>query len=380
MQNIVYKSTEPGSDLLSAVRKSPQASYIFYHANCLDGLVAASIARRAYEYNGYPQVSATPVRYGDMGFLADIKEGSEVLFVDFSLPPADLMQLITTCKPTKLRVVDHHLTFIRQLQENDHGLFDITKTKPTLVEIYLSEKGGSGASMCAELFRCDLLSDEELQLVELTRTFDLWEHGGDTSHDASYLAAYMSLVIATTKTTPKNDYKVRSPALGLPLSTILAIGKQEQEKLEDEADQVVETTGLGILWPNGLRIMTVNAEASLFPTICNRYKKEVDFFLFWRNNTADRQPSKKHGYKGSLRAGRKTDMDLSSLAARLDAEGKGGGHKDAAGFSSFVPMHELLAKEFGKGLQCLHFPEAQARWRAIDIFKAALSNTPSKTA
>lgn len=99
----------------------PNAPLVLFHADCMDGLVAAWVARRALG----PDATLTPVEYGSSPPL-DEAEGRDVLVVDFSYARADILAL--KARARSLRVLDHHKTAAARLAGLDACTFDVERS------------------------------------------------------------------------------------------------------------------------------------------------------------------------------------------------------------------------------------------------------------
>lgn len=83
--------------------------YVLYHANCDDGFAAAYAI---WSVVGEQQTDYLPVNYKQPP--PDLREGADVLIVDFSYPPATLKAMAE--KYQRVVVLDHHKTALEALQ------------------------------------------------------------------------------------------------------------------------------------------------------------------------------------------------------------------------------------------------------------------------
>lgn len=83
---------------------------IYYHDNCLDGIVAAWAASKKYGFTGNQYIGCVHAKLEDIDInkLQAEVSGRNVVFVDFSYPK-DVMQGIANCAKSLL-VLDHHKT------------------------------------------------------------------------------------------------------------------------------------------------------------------------------------------------------------------------------------------------------------------------------
>lgn len=106
---------------------------VIYHANCLDGTIAATIAHywlSLHHPDLLQKVQFSPARYHEAP-PATYCEG-HVLIVDFSYPHDVLTSMLATCADNgfKLLILDHHKTAMADLAQipAEHKVFDMHRS------------------------------------------------------------------------------------------------------------------------------------------------------------------------------------------------------------------------------------------------------------
>lgn len=137
------------------LRKTNMNKLCIYHADCVDGLAAAAVVRRAFGET----VEFHAGRYGEE---PPEVEGRLVIIVDFSYPPAQLLKMLE--KTTVITLLDHHKTAIEAIAA-EKLLLERTNFHPVLNQEL------SGAGLAWE----HLFPNEPMpEIIRHVQDRDLW--------------------------------------------------------------------------------------------------------------------------------------------------------------------------------------------------------------
>jgi len=142
--------------------------YIVYHDNCWDGATAAYIASLAY-----PDAKLYPMQYGYKYEKLEFNDNSNILVVDFSFRPDDMIKLVL--KHNYICVMDHHKTAIEDL---DRLRCELTTDGKCDIYMDINRSGAMLAyDLLGEVINQKLQSAEILKLrwfVGKVQDRDLW--------------------------------------------------------------------------------------------------------------------------------------------------------------------------------------------------------------
>lgn len=143
---------------------TPHDVVCLYHANCMDGLIAAALVH--YFFKG--QVECLAVRYNETP-PATLMQGKDVYLVDFTYPVDDLMPHIPSMK--SLTIIDHHHdAMVPWVDSAVLGEFDN-------LSVYF-DNGKSGAMLVWKYFStsesADIINTDAPLLVQYAQEYDLW--------------------------------------------------------------------------------------------------------------------------------------------------------------------------------------------------------------
>lgn len=137
---------------------------VLYHADCMDGLVAAWVLWRSRAWAGGEFVA---VRYGDPPPI-DLARGRDVVVLDFSYSREDTIALARAAGA--FRLLDHHQTAADRLAGLPECTVDMTKSGARLA--WWMESGSSGSAP----WIVDYVEDRDLWRWELphSREVNAW--------------------------------------------------------------------------------------------------------------------------------------------------------------------------------------------------------------
>jgi len=274
--------------------KDPSNVVVIYHENCADGFTAAWVARGRFG----DAARYIPCSYGDdvPGGL----DGKNVYILDFSFSREKLIKLSESA--ARLVVLDHHKTAQAELSDLEFAAFDMNK---------------SGASMAWEYFNT---GKEKPLLIRYVEDRDLWRNSLPNCNE-------IRAVIESTDF-DFNAFDRLFFDMSLRLESVVESGRSMMKYKEFCIRTLMKKAcDMEI---DGHIVPSVNSpiwQSEIGNWLCEMTDK---FSCVWYRNEKG-----EHIY--SLRS---TDslMDVSAVAKNLG----GGGHRNAAGFKSYLPPALLI--------------------------------------
>lgn len=163
--------------------------HLYYHANCADGFTARCIAQLKL---GTANVSYTPIQYEGPQMSEAVEKGDQVTYLDYT-PPASVLQHLIADLGCRVLVIDHHDTAKRIHEEKLvpwESVFDLTQSGAGLawgyyfpdtkapLHVSLVQDRDLGLPWSVEyrgsLFADQLLSYHAFIMRCLPRTFEAW--------------------------------------------------------------------------------------------------------------------------------------------------------------------------------------------------------------
>lgn len=151
----------------ATVNPNQDQTVIFYHADCLDGFMAAFTLWLDFR----DEAEYYPVQYGQP---PPNVTGKVVYLLDFSYPKAQLMQMISQAK--SFIIIDHHDTAIKDLEgiPKMNKIFDQKECAATLVWKYQHSNTGGPMPLVYRYIRArDLWTDDMPHRDEFAAAFSL---------------------------------------------------------------------------------------------------------------------------------------------------------------------------------------------------------------
>lgn len=259
-----------------------------YHKSCADGL-AAAVAVSLYFNELHQDCEFMTAQYGDK---APNVTGKDVIIVDFSYSRDVLLVMKEQAK--SLVVIDHHKTSQAALAGLDFCHFDMTK---------------SGAVLTWEYLFPNLPLPKLFEYVQ-DRDLWLWQLPGSREVSAA-LASHKPFI---------SDWKMflTDIAVGKLQDDGRAILRYQQQKIDAVVSQPVEMIELA-----GYTVPCVNA-THLISEIGNELAKNNPFAVLYFDTNDKRVFSLRSTDEG---------VDVAEIAKQFG----GGGHRNAAGFTTSKP-------------------------------------------
>jgi len=329
--------------------------HILYHANCADGFAAACIARHALK----GPLNLQPVQYGQpdqmpLGKKEIIYPGDAVTYLDYT-PPQETLDAFFALHGDSipLTIIDHHATAAeRHGRDKVSGqplegsadtpvrftsVFDLTRSGAGLAWDHFlpSQSGLPGLPIAIELIQWRDLGHAfdpkngetpEIQKKAGRAVFDAI--AARLTRDSLNLHAYLFRCLTRT-------FDAWTPLL-LSSSTSLAAALQTGYRLREIDHLIILSAVANPHWLNfhGADIPAVNGlDAGLISDACTELLKAYPSVPFAASWFID---AKSGNAVYSLRSRRNSTVNVAEIAAAM-APG-GGGHPNAAGFSTPVPI------------------------------------------
>jgi len=256
---------------------------VIYHGACRDGFCAAwCIWRR------FPGAEFVPALYGAPP--PDVT-GREVVLVDFSFPRAVLEQMADACE--SMIVLDHHKT----AEEDLRGF-----NRPNVTINFDMERSGAGLAWDS------YFDTPRPWIVDYVEDRDLWRH---KLPDGPAVNAYLS--------TLRYDFEHWYQASRMDLAEAAKLGQVVEDKIRHYVTEVSKNARRIMF--EGYDVPIVNAPQVDISELVGFLSSGETFSMGWWQRSDGL-------FSYSLRS--RGDFDVSELAKRHG----GGGHKNAAGFTS----------------------------------------------
>lgn len=277
--------------------------YVLYHGGCYDGFGAAWAARNVLKN----RAEYIPVAYGKAP--PEMEDGALVYIVDFSYPLDVLQQLAQ--RMARVVVLDHHKTAeeaLRGLPPPDGNTKD-----ENLVGIFDMKRSGAGITW-------DFFNDYDPRpaIINWIEDRDLWRFDFPESKAFHAYIKTLPWDFATWDDLDEDCERLGSAAFRDAAEALL---RQEAQMTENIARfaRMGKLAGHDVVLCNG-----TSHWSELGHFLCKKYPEAKFAAVYYQG--ADQ------GWKWSLRS--IGDFDVSAVAKSFG----GGGHKNAAGFSTEGPI------------------------------------------
>lgn len=288
--------------------------HVIYHDNCADGLTAAWVAATTLVRIGGTTVETVPAQYGDPP--PEIAEGDDVLIVDFSYPRDVLERL--AARAGVLVVLDHHATAEKALAGLPYARFDKNRSGAglawdMLVASWDPDLMGHVGPLSVESYRPAIVSYVEDR--------DLWRF---LLRDSKEVNAYIG---ASLKFRGKESEKLASvqavqDEIVHDYVSVVTGGRAILKYVDSYVAATADNARM-VSWEGYDGVPVVNASYTNISELVGNLAESRPFAIGWC-----KRKDGKYGY--SLRSRGPDGVDVSAIALRHG----GGGHKNAAGFSS----------------------------------------------
>jgi oligoribonuclease NrnB/cAMP/cGMP phosphodiesterase (DHH superfamily) len=275
-----------------------KAPIILFHALCSDGMCSAWVARKRY-----PNAEFRPMHYDSTVDLSELADRL-VIVLDMSFPRAVVESVHGVAKQFVL--LDHHASAESKLGDLPYCIF-------------AKERSGAGLTW-RTLFAGSSWLGEPPALVQYVEDRDLWKFSLDRAREVA--AAIQELPIGLPG--EPLDFDAWDKAARLDIDSLALAGTHHLQTVGRLAAQIERQAQLSTL-------ADIPCLVASSPVLVS----EVGHLLAQRMPPMGVVYSQRADgtYTYSLRS--TSDFDVSTVAAKFG----GGGHRNAAGFTSRTPMH-----------------------------------------
>lgn len=270
----------------------PVKALVLYHGGCTDGFAAAWVAWLSLGVSA----EYVPVSYGHAGADVVVPDlsGRDVYVLDFCMSRDQLLRMHAVAK--SLRVLDHHKTAEEACRGLDFCTFDMQR---------------SGARLAWDHF----FGAHTPWLVSYVEDRDLWRHALPMSREVN---AYVRL--------QPQEFAAWSAMLRAGVGEAAACGRSVLMATDSYVAAMVPHARVQT-FAGHEGVLVVNAGPVHVSELAGRLAESAPFGVAWFQRGDGL-------YQYSLRSRR--DFDVAAIAERYG----GGGHKNAAGFSSAVRVDQ----------------------------------------
>lgn len=317
-------------------------NHLLYHANCADGFAAACIARHALLSQGIPEtdINVQPVNYGwPQQIPASFTPGDDVIYLDYTPAQVDIDHLLFL--NAALTIIDHHSTAAERHGRDKNTGIPLDCLPVSRFNSWFN-LNLSGASLAWTHFIGQAIP-RAVTLIEwrdLGHAFDPLNQDDPRTADSLNLHAYLFRCLPRTFAawTPLllSETTVNNGQPGQPPSISLSAAIQTGSRLREIDRSLIKTAADFPHWLNfnGEEIPAVNGlDAGLVSDACTellRAYPTAPFAASWFIN-----PNTGHATY-SLRSRRDSTVNVADIAKSFHPNG--GGHPNAAGFSTPIPI------------------------------------------
>lgn len=271
---------------------------IIYHKNCMDGVSSAYLANRFLDEGNNMLV---PLSYGKEDDLFEIRlyPTDVIYFVDFSLKRDKMIKLSKLVK--KIIVIDHHTTAEEELvdlPENVEVNFNMKECGCTLTFDYFNNK--------KEFKYKELMP----KIFDYIKDRDLWQW---RLPDSKEVSEFLELEVIP------NDVNSFANVLNYEIEDMIEMGKVLLKKKQNQIDSKINNCKVVSLCDEKFMIINATENISELGNEIILKHKHPALLYFISDNQVN----------FSLRSS-KDFTDVSKIAKEFG----GGGHRNAAGFST----------------------------------------------
>lgn len=292
---------------------------IIFHYPCMDGLVAAWVMKRVYGNHQYQCPELIPKSIDQIPIDPALYTNKKVIMVD--IVTADYQKI--NAEAASLVILDHHKTSQSKLAGVENAFFDMNQSGAGLMMNFLHD----------DAFIHDIYSHELVKFVEERDLFKFKRqnskdfNAGLVAHLDATCGNSLELRLTTLSEIVDNRYFNDLIQLGSTMSAL------RTSKINAIANHAVRYS---VTLPNHdvRRAVIETADHDLVSDLGNHListVRDIDMVILWRYS------HEKEEYWYSLRSDDAHD-DISAVCAMFG----GGGHRNAAGFSSLLHPKELF--------------------------------------
>lgn len=306
--------------------------HLLYHANCADGFAAACIARHALKDTG--ELNLQPINYGwEKQLPVGLSENDQITYLDYTPPAEALAELRARMQFMRLTIIDHHSTAADRHGRDKTGQpLEGTAGTPARFESVFN-LNASGAELAWEHFMNGQPIPRAIELIawrDLGAAFDPALADDPSTPDSLNLHAYLFRCLPRT-------FDAWTPLLlEGRADTLVRSAIQTGARLREIDRSLIKTAADFPHWLNfhGEEIPAVNGlDAGLVSDACTALLRAYPTAPFAASWFID---PKSGNATYSLRSRRDSTVNVAEIAKAFHPGG--GGHPNAAGFSTPIPI------------------------------------------
>ncbi len=276
------------------------SNLIIYHSSCLDGFGSAYAAYAHFELECKQSVEFLAAAHGDSPPLAT---GKTVYLLDYAYPRDKMEMLCAAAR--EVIVLDHHITALNNLAGLDQELANLT--------LHL-DMNQSGAMLAWRYFH----STPAPRLIECVQDRDMWRWQLPESYDLN-----TGLMSYSFDFDQWHRWATDSAAFSQLVAEGVAINRYRRQMIEQNRPGAVMAEIAGYLVP------VVNCPRAIASELIGELAEGHPFAAGYTDKQEQRSWSLRSGAGG---------IDVAKIAELFG----GGGHKNAAGFVTPLPLQDRL--------------------------------------
>jgi oligoribonuclease NrnB/cAMP/cGMP phosphodiesterase (DHH superfamily) len=287
--------------------------FVFFHYPCQDGLASAWIVDLYHRKNNF-DIILRPIIHTSKIDIEELQD-KRVLFCDIS-PSIDILEQIEKVAK-EIKILDHHISAQRILENKDYAIFDMTK---------------SGCGIAWSFF----FSENMPLFIEMIQDRDIWKWQIKDSKDfttgflsiTSLTSDFYDLFLLFDELYSKSNINYYTE-IG---KIINKINSNKIKLIAESHSKRIDNYRLSV--NENYKVCIVNCEKELTSELRNVLSSmnNIDFAVLWQYDHP------KSEYYISLRSNNKVDVSL------ITSKFGGGGHKNAGGFSSKISPMNIFCK------------------------------------
>jgi len=277
---------------------------VLFHYPCNDGLASGWIAND-YHQKQNAKIEIYPIQHGDIIDLGRLIN-KRVIFCDYA-PSKEILDEIEKIT-IKITILDHHISSQKALLDKSYAIYDMNK---------------SGAELAWEYFFPDIIMPDFIQMIQ---DRDIWTW--NVQHSREFTSGFTTVVSGIEPYDFAELFELFDDLSDYPNKIIfyIELGNVINKSIINKCKYLAKEHLTKINYYKNYNICIVNCPTDLVSDLGNIISSSdnIDFAVLWRYNHPNEE------YYVNLRSNNKVDVSL------IAEEFYGGGHKNAAGFTTKV--------------------------------------------
>ena len=298
-------------------KPKPKSALVAYHDNCLDGFTSCWVTARALQDVGY-KVAVIAMKYdkdSTAGLMHSLAKYvfARLVVVDYSLELRVIAAIERVCPKTDVTILDHHKTAFERYVPH----IGVEKDTKSYIELntgkIILDNNESGASLCWKYFNS---GKPEPKLITYVRDYDLWRF--DKGLETKWVNKYLRTQAQTLARWDEMQVRFEDPNT---LSLIFDVGQPLQAKHDEKVNDIcTEAFDVDV---DGYKGRAVECDYAYVSDVGHKLAHDAGSYgLMYQLDKETKT------VKFSIRS--VAHYDATVIAALYG----GGGHKNAAGFTT----------------------------------------------